>query len=797
MRLLFLLLLCPFSAYSQSLKVADKATERPLEDVVVRFKGGDLIGFTGHTGQLQLPELSASDTLVLSLLGYQTQQFSHKQLVEAAFSVQLKEVLGELQEVSVAASRWSRSSTGILGDVVTLNSADIEAAAAPTTADLLTRTGEVFVQKSQHGGGSPMLRGFAANKVLLVFDGIRMNNAIYRSGNLQNVLNIDPNVLERAEVLLGPGSVIYGSDALGGVMYFQSRQLHTNTSESKYNVSTEFNIRRSWPSFERTVSSQFQLSAKKWAIFLSGTSTNLGDVVGGKNFPSNAPDFGKQPFVVIPNVGQDSIAANPEPWVQRPSGYTLAHFYGKALYQLNDKVKLTAASYHSRTSDTPRFDRLSQLEDDGLPRYAEWYYGPQRWQLHWLRADIGSESRLFSAATLVLAKQNYRESRHDRRFNQSRLRSQYEEVDIWTFNADFTAGSPKASLTYGLEAGTNEVASTATAQLLPATELQPFTPRYPDGGSSYSYAALYAVKQWPISATLSAQAGARFTYNWLSSTTTDSLLAAFLPQQLSLENGAPSASFSLVRQQERQRFNFTLGTGFRSPNVDDVGKFFEISNEQVQVPNPGLGPEYVASAEVGWQRAAQNLQLGATLWYNRLFSAMVRQPYQLNTADSVLVDGQLLLPVALQNTGAANSLGANAQLRYKLPYNLQLLQQVAWSWGAETDGTPLRHIPPLFGQTTLRYAIKRLKVRAIADYNLRKPLSEIPEVEWLGKPQLYHPELGAPGWFTIGLSSSFQLDENIEVQAQALNLLDRHYRTYSSGISAQGRTFSFTGRFRL
>ena len=68
-----------------------------------------------------------------------------------------------------------------------------------------------------------MIRGFSANSVLIVVDGVRMNNAIYRGGNLQNVISIDPLSLENTEVLFGPGSVMYGSDALGGVMQFRTK----------------------------------------------------------------------------------------------------------------------------------------------------------------------------------------------------------------------------------------------------------------------------------------------------------------------------------------------------------------------------------------------------------------------------------------------------------------------------------------------------------------------------------------------------------------------------------------------
>src|SRR5688500_2079233 len=99
-----------------------------------------------------------------------------------------------------------------------------------TAADLLSSGGYAYIQKSQAGGGSPILRGFATNRVLLVVDGVRMNNAIFRTGNLQNVISLDASSMESAEILYGPGGVIYGSDAIGGVMNF--RTLRPGLSDS-------------------------------------------------------------------------------------------------------------------------------------------------------------------------------------------------------------------------------------------------------------------------------------------------------------------------------------------------------------------------------------------------------------------------------------------------------------------------------------------------------------------------------------------------------------------------------------
>ena len=127
-----------------------------------------------------------------------------------------------MDEVVLSANKWEQRVSEVPNHILKISRSTILQNNPQTTADLLQQAGPVFVQKSQLGGGSPMIRGFATNRVLLVVDGVRMNNAIYRSGNLQNVISIDPLALENAEVILGPGSVIYGSDAIGGVMDFHT-----------------------------------------------------------------------------------------------------------------------------------------------------------------------------------------------------------------------------------------------------------------------------------------------------------------------------------------------------------------------------------------------------------------------------------------------------------------------------------------------------------------------------------------------------------------------------------------------
>ena len=85
-------------------------------------------------------------------------------------------------------------------------------------SQLIEKTTPITIQRSQAGGGSHNIRGFEANRILLIIDGVKLNNTIYRSGHLQSILSIDPFIIDNLSVLHGPASVFYGSGALGGAI---------------------------------------------------------------------------------------------------------------------------------------------------------------------------------------------------------------------------------------------------------------------------------------------------------------------------------------------------------------------------------------------------------------------------------------------------------------------------------------------------------------------------------------------------------------------------------------------------
>ena len=197
-----LFLLFSQALFAQKITIIDQTTLQPIPQVLVYNKSKTLHQQSNQKGQLDIQNLLDKDSLILfQHASYQDFSLSFNELKNFDFIVPLTEKTLNINEVIVSASKWEQDRSQISNEVIQINPKEIAFKNPQTSADMLTQTGQVFVQKSQLGGGSPMLRGFAASSVLIVMDGLRVNNAIFRSGNVQNIILIDPNALENTELV--------------------------------------------------------------------------------------------------------------------------------------------------------------------------------------------------------------------------------------------------------------------------------------------------------------------------------------------------------------------------------------------------------------------------------------------------------------------------------------------------------------------------------------------------------------------------------------------------------------------
>jgi len=648
----------------------------------------------------------------------------------------------------------------------------------------------VFIQKSQLGGGSPMIRGFATNRVLLVVDGVRMNNAIYRSGNLQNVISLDANSLESAEVLFGPGSVIYGSDAIGGVMDFHTLSPRLSTGEG-LRFGGNALARYSSANNERTGHVDFNLAGQKLGAVTSVTFSDFDDLVMG----SKGPDEYLRPEYQVFEGGKDVVVKNSDPKKQVRSGYDQLNVLQKIRFRPSENWDLNYAFHYSTTSDVPRYDRLIEYRRGAL-RDGDWYYGPQEWMMHSLSVSNLRQSGLYNRARLTLAFQDYEESRHERAFGTLRLLNRTEKVKAYSGNLDFDKVlSERTSLFYGLEAVFNDIGSTAFEENVETNAEKPISTRYPDGATWQSYAA-YANLKTNLSSKMTLLAGLRYTQFGLEAT----FAKTFFPfpfDGADIHKGAFNGSLGFVfRPSDSWQFNLNGSTGFRTPNVDDVGKVFDSAPGIVVVPNPDLESEYSYNVDLGIIKTFGDfLKLDVTGFYTVLQNAIVRRNFTFNGQDSITYDGRLSRVQSLQNIAQANVYGVQAGLEMQFTRNWSLASYLTWTEGEEEDeatgaDVPLRHAPPMFGTTFLNYEGNRFRASLYAQYNGEVSNAELTPTEQ-AKPTIYAKDADgkpySPGWFTLNFKASFQILPALQLNAGVENILDERYRPYSSGIVAAGR----------
>ena len=217
------LLVGMMDAYSQVFYVKDYSTHLPVPgaNMLSLVNGESYV--SNSDGKFVVDNLVTDDFFVISSVGY-LDLYVTADDIQKQTEMFLFPRVNEIDPIQVVYSFGKEErKKDIPGQIDIIPASEIKLRNSQTSADILQSSGNVLVQKTQMGGGSPVLRGFEANRVLLVLDGVRMNNAIYRSGHLQNAITIDNNVLGQAEIIFGPGSVIYGSDALGGVVHFRTR----------------------------------------------------------------------------------------------------------------------------------------------------------------------------------------------------------------------------------------------------------------------------------------------------------------------------------------------------------------------------------------------------------------------------------------------------------------------------------------------------------------------------------------------------------------------------------------------
>ncbi len=776
----------------QQVQVLNSSDRSPIESVAVFNVSRENAAITDSLGMIDISIFQDSDTLIFQHPSYHSLEFCRSDLSDQ-YEVFLKRKRVLIEEYVISASKYRESSLIIPYMVDVLEDKVLMESTGLTAADILEETGNILVQRSQGGGGSPILRGFEANKILLVIDGVRLNNAIYRNGHLQNSITIDNSILERTEVIFGPTSILYGSDALGGVVHYYTKDPQMGTDSTTL-FDTHAYMQYASAMNGITGHLDFSLGGKRWASLTSITYKELGDIRMGARRDPTLGNWGELMHYVDQVGGVDSTLINPDPLIQLNTGYSQMDILQKIRYTPSQYVDWILNLQYSTSSDIDRLDKLNDYSGDNL-KYAQYYYGPQNRFLVSLKNVLKKDNPVFTNMTSLVAFQSIDEDRYSRKFRNEDLLTQQEDVMVFSLNLDLLKiWGAKHKLHYGVELNHNQVDSEAWYANIQTGNRQVAQTRYPEGGSQTWSASVYTSYKWIMHEKLVLNLGTRYNYGSLYSAFNNPMLPY---DEISMNHGALSGSMGLVYSpSDRWRLNAILSSGFRNPNVDDYGKV-RAKEYYVTVPNPDLSPEYTYNAEISINRFFEDyIKIQLVGFYTYLDHAIVRTGYQLNGEDSLYYDGDQYRITANYNTGEAYIYGASMGITANLNKNISLAGTINYTKGYNlSDDAPLGHIPPLFGRTSLTYRTSRFFLDTYFVYQGWKhtedfsPFGEDNEGEAM--------EYGFPSWWTANIKLGFNTGKHFDFMLAIENLFDQFYKPYAAGVSSPGRNFILTARFTL
>jgi len=637
-----------------------------------------------------------------------------------------------LSEIVITANRFGSVGINTPEAIKVADELSIRENQLRTVPEALSITPGVFVQKTNHGGGSPFVRGLTGNQTLLLLDGVRLSNSTTRYGPNQYFNTIDVFSIEKMEVLRGSGSVQYGSDAIGGTIQAFSHQLRT-TDESLWGSSLL--TRFATHGMEQSIRGGVNYSNNRIALRSGITWRNFGDIIGGDT-------TGKQ----------------------SPTGYREFDYDLKGKINLTEKTSGTVLYQDVNQINVPVYHKVA-LEDYKINKMD-----PQKRKLAYLRVDQEMGTGLFKSLSATASYQNTRETREIQKNESSTLRIENDKVRSLGISAEAVLETPEIwSGIIGIEVYNDLVNSTRTDITSGnSTEKRGL---YPDGSAMTSMAGFtvnsFDLGNWIVTA------GARF----------NTYVIKVDDEALGLTKLTPSAlvgNLALLRKLSSTSNLFaSLNTGFRAPNIDDLGTL-GIVDFRYETPNLDLKPESSVQYQIGYKYLDRKVRGEVYIYRNQLYNLITRSRVGEQYIEEYPVYQK-------ENSDKSYIQGVETSWDYDFSNSWSFHGDITYTYGQNiTKNEPVRRIPPLFG-------------RIAAEYNQG---SWLVNVEWLAaakqsrlaqgdKDDNRIPEGGTPGWSVFNINGSYNW-KFITVDLSLRNILNTDYRYHGSGVNGYGRSLFLT-----
>ena len=598
-----------------------------------------------------------------------------------------------------------------------------------TVPEMLSYETGVMVQKTNHGGGSPSLRGLHGNQTLMMVDGVRLNNSIFRYGPNQYLNTVDAFAVDQLDVLFGSGSIQYGSDAMGGVI---AAKFHEPEFVKCNQWVPKVFFRTTTGNQEYSMRSSVDRCFGQNAITAGITMRQFGDVLAGGDLK-----------------------------YQRPSGYK--EFDVDVKFVRKDKLgKWVAAHQSNNQFDVPIFHRMA------LENYKFYNTTLQARTLTYLKRSLVFSGKLFDEIELMAGRQNQHEHREFQKNNSNLLRTERDSVNTYFFTTKFYGKSHNRwQWVLGTDFYFDKVNSARTDADVALGTLKQIRGLYPNGSTQMQNSAFGYITKTGDRGLV--RLGGRYNYTQI---TLQTLETGNVQYQKGAFVADGAGSFKVTK---KLHLYGNVGTGFRSPNIDDMGTL-GIVDFRFETPQYGLLPEYSFNKELGLKYKSAKSQFNVCVFHNAMSGLISRIK-----AGSDSMQGY---PV-YQKQNLGSSLIYGAELDWKHEWGGH------WVFGGGgslivgdniTGNEPMRRIPPAMCNAVLRYKLNGSVSFSMNIIGARAQLR-------LAKGDIQDNRIGpagTPGYFTGDLRCEMNF-KRATVDIAILNLRNQRYKTHGSGIYSMGR----------
>ena len=640
----------------------------------------------------------------------------------------------DLAEVVISANRFNSLGLNTPEAIRVLNSTPVQEFQLRTSPEALLLTPGVFVQKTNHGGGSPFVRGLTGNQTLLLIDGIRLSNSTMRYGPNQYFNTIDVFSIDRMEILRGSGSVQYGSDALGGTIQAFSHEL---VNSEKPDWGGNLIARIATQGMEQSFHSGINYSNKSGAFRAGLTLRNFGDLVGGDT------------------TGRQS-----------PSGYSEQDYDFKGKIAISPKTILTMVWQSVHQKEVPQYYKIE------LENYAVNITDPQKRKLGYVRLNREIDAGALKSVILTASYQHTDEGRESRKNGSNIFRNEFDKVRGFGLSAEAIVSNRDSwSGNVGFEIYNDLVTSSRTDTDLATGSETDLRGLYPDGSTMSSF-ALFTVHSFDLP-----------KWNITTGARLNSFIINVQDDELGAVKLAPFAvvgNLAILRKLNPESNLFiSFNTGFRAPNIDDLGTL-GIVDFRYEIPNYDLKPENSFQYQAGYKFSGKKLRGDLFIYRNELYNLITRVKLEDETIEGYPVYQK-------ENSERAYIQGIETAWDFKLNRSLTLNGSLTYTYGQNiTKNEPLRRIPPLFGRIAADFRHKNiwLNIEWLAA-NKQDRLAQG------DKDDKRIPEGGTPGWNVFNLNYGYSW-KFIAIDLSFKNLLNADYRYHGSGINSYGRSLFLT-----